>query len=149
MWLGSEGWSANHSSPKFPSFEMSVQKTTFVAATNSDLLCRLGLDCMIYCVSRSCLLSAQPVSTSNAEAWKRIKLHLALNCHPKKPFLAPHHQCIWWMLHLLCQSKQCWSKSPIIPFGPKHIQSLITSLNITAWSKWKPSHKVLIQTAWS
>lgn len=50
------------------------------------------------------------------------------------------------MLHFPCQSKQCWNKSPRIPLGPKHFQGLITSLNTTAWSKWKPSHKALIHT---
>lgn len=106
----------------------------------------LGLGCMTCCASKSYLLSAQPVSTSNAEAWKGVKLCLSLKYHLKNPnpFLAPCHWRRWWMLHFPCQFKQCQTKSPIIPLGPNHFQGLITSLNITAWSKWKPRHKGLI-----
>lgn len=104
----------------------------------------LGLGCMTCCASKSCLLSAQPVSTSSAEAWKGLKLCLSLKYHLKKSssFLASCHWYRWWLLHFLCQFKQC--QTPIIPLSPNHFQGLITSLNITAWSKWKPRHKALI-----
>lgn len=104
----------------------------------------LGPVCMTCCASKSYLLSAQPVSTPNAGAWDGVKPCLPLKYYPKKAFSVTIFR--WRMLNFPCQSKQCWNKSPRIPFDPKHFQDLIVSLNIAAWSKWQPSHKDLIHT---
>lgn len=99
---------------------------------------------MTCCASKSCLLSAQPVSTSNAEAWKGVKLCLSLKYHLKKtPTLSWHHStdadggC-----YIFPASSNNARAS--LPLGLNHFQGLMTSLNITACSKWKPRHKALI-----
>lgn len=124
---------------------MNVQKNTIVAGTNSDLFCQCQASSALPVVpvkAAFCQHSLCPHPMLRPE--KGVKLCLSLRCHPTKPFLAPCHQCRWQVLRFPCQSKQYRGKSPRIPLGPKHLQVLITFLNITGWRKWEPSCQALI-----
>lgn len=124
---------------------MSIQKTTILAGSNLDPFCQCQVSSappVVPVKATFCQHSLCPHPVLRPR--RGVKLCLSLRCYPKITFTALCHQHRWQRLHLPCQSKQCRSKSPRILLGPKHPQDLITFLNITGCSKWKPSRKVLI-----